>query len=122
MSKLPHGAQSTSQCERRYRRFTLQHPVWVKVQSTDSAIELEGVSKNVSICGLLIETSHMIPRHTPVSFVMTVHGEQARPLQFSGNGKVVRVDTRAKESAFAIAVECQRPITQLEDYLAVSGG
>jgi hypothetical protein len=94
----------------------------VKLQSTDSTIALDGVSRNVSICGLLIESSQMIPRQTRVSFVMTVHGEYgARPMQFIGKGKVVRVDYKEEHSAFAIAVECQRPIVQLEDHLAATG-
>jgi PilZ domain-containing protein len=122
MSELPHGARSTPRRERRYRRFTLQHPVCVKIQSADSAIELEGVSKNISICGLLIETSRIIPRHTPVSFVMTVHGDYAaRAMQFTGKGKVVRVDAQGEKAGFAIAVECARPIAHLEDYLPATG-
>ena len=121
MSKLPHAAPPTESSQRRYRRFPLQYPVRLKVQCADSAIELEGVSRNVSIGGLLMETSRMIPPHTPVSFVMTVHWAHAiRPMQFTGEGEVVRVDARTETAAFAIAVECQRPITQLEDYLAAS--
>lgn len=122
MSKLSPTAPSAQRPERRYRRFPLHYPVRMKVQFADFAIELEGMSRNVSIGGLLMETSSMVPQHTPVSFVMTVHGLPThRLMQFTGEGKVVRVDTRKEEVAFAIAVECQRPIAQLEDYLAATG-
>jgi hypothetical protein len=107
--------------ERRYRRFTLQYPVRVKVQSTDSIIEFEAVSRNISIGGLLLETSSLIPQHCAVSFILTVEGTQVvHPIQFAGEGNVVRVDP--KESAFAIAVECRQPITQIDNYLAATGG
>jgi hypothetical protein len=106
--------------ERRYRRFSLQYPVRVKVQITDSIIEFEAVSRNISVGGLLLETSSVIPQHSPVSFIVTVQGAQVvHPIQFAGEGNVVRVDP--KESAFAIAVECKRPITQIDNHLAATG-
>jgi PilZ domain len=111
---------------RKHRRFLLQHPVRMTVHFADSAVEIEGVSRNVSIGGLLMESSRRVPPHAAVSFVMTVRGKHAlRPMQFKGEGKVVRVDpsvdTKKEKAAFAIAVECQRPITQLDDYLGATG-
>jgi hypothetical protein len=85
-------------------------------------VELYAVSRNISLGGLLLETSSMIPRHTPVSFIMTVRSAQGvRPIQFVGEGKVVRVDAQAAEEVFAIAVECKRPITRTVDPLAPPG-
>jgi hypothetical protein len=107
---------------RRYRRFLLHHPVRMTVHVADSPIELEGVSKNISIGGLLMETSRTVPPQATVSFVITVRAEHSlRPMQFRGEGKVVRVDTNREKAAFAIAVECRRPITQLEDCLGATG-
>lgn len=101
--------------ERKYRRFSLQYPVRVKVHSADLMVEFEAVSKNISICGLLLESASMIPQQTPVSFVVTVNvNELGRPIHFAGEGTVVRVDPKEAEEVFAIAVECQRPIAQID--------
>jgi len=85
-------------------------------------VEFEATSRNISICGLLLETSSLIPRHTPVSFIVTVPGaEIGHPIQFAGEGNVVRVDPKAAAEAYAIAVECARPITQIDYYLEATG-
>ncbi len=64
----------------------------------------------------------MIPRHTPVSFIVTVRSARVvRPIQFVGEGQVVRVDAKAAEQVFAIAVECKRPITRTDEPLAATG-
>ncbi len=82
-------------------------------------VEFEAESRNISICGLLLEASSLIPRHIPVSFTVTVtHNERGRRIQYMGEGRVVRVDPKTGEDVFAIAVECQRPITQVDAYPA----
>jgi hypothetical protein len=122
MGELNDVARSSPLQERKYRRFQLQYPVRLKVRDADLMVEFEAVSKNISVCGLLVETYSMIPQHTPVSFVVTVDArELGRPIQFVGEGKVVRVDPKAKQELFAIAVECQRPITQINHYLEAAG-
>lgn len=113
MNKLDDNAHSPQ--DRKYRRFTLQYPVCIKVQAPDTTIEFEGLSRNISICGVLLETSSAIPKSTHVSFVMTVPASDlGRPIQFVGEGKVVRVDRKGAEGMFAIAVECAQPITQFD--------
>jgi hypothetical protein len=83
-------------------------------------VEFEAVSRNISICGLLFAGSSLISRPIPVSFTVTVnHNERGRRIQFVGEGRVVRVDPKTGEDVFAIAVECQRPITQVDAYPAV---
>jgi hypothetical protein len=120
MKEINHVAQSATSQERKYRRFSLQYPVHLKVHSADLMIEFEAISRNISICGLLLEVSSLIPQHTPVSFTVTVrHNELGRPIQFVGEGRVVRVDPKTEEDVFAIAVECQRPITQVDAYPAI---
>ena len=123
MSKLNGVAWSSSPPqERKYRRFQLQYPVRLKVRDVDLIIEFEAVTKNISICGLLLETAAMIPQHTPVSFTVTVDGrELGRPIRFVGEGKVVRVKPKAEREVFAIAVECAQPIQQIDHYLEASG-
>jgi hypothetical protein len=122
MEEINQVAQSATSQERKYRRFSLQYPVHLKVHSADLMVEFEGVSRNISIGGLLLETSFPIPRHAPVSFIITVEGaEVGRPIQFMGEGTVVRVDPKAAEELFGIAVECARPITQIDHYFAPTG-
>ena len=120
MEEINEVAQSATLQERKYRRFTLQYPVHLKVHSADLMVEFEATSRNISICGLLLEAPFLIPQHTPVSFTVTVkHNELGRPIQFVGEGRVVRVAPKAEEDVFAMAVECQRPITQVDAYPAI---
>ena len=122
MEKLDHVASTSPLQERKHRRFSLQYPVRLKVHSADSMVELDAVSKNISIGGLLLETSSLIPQHAPVSFVVTVRTAQAvRPIQFVGKGKVVRIDAEAAGDMFNIAVECERPIRRTDEPFAATG-
>jgi len=107
--------------ERKYRRFSLQYPVRLKVHDADLIVEFAAMSRNISICGLLLDTCAMIPQDTPVSFMVTVEScEIGRPIRFVGEGKVVRVAPKGAKEGFAIAVECARPITQIDHYLEAS--
>jgi len=118
MKKIKRIAWSSPLQERKYRRFALQYPVHLKVQAADSPLELDAVSKNISMGGLLLETSSMIPRHTPVSFTVTVDGDRVvRPIHFVGDGEVVRVDPDSGQRRFAIAVKCKRPISRVDEPL-----
>jgi hypothetical protein len=120
MEEINHVAQSVSSQERKYRRFSLRYPVHLKVHSADLMVEFEAISRNISVCGLLLEASSLIPQHTPVSFTVTVkHNQLGRPIQFVGEGRVVRVVPETEEDIFSVAVECQRPITQLDAYPAI---
>jgi len=122
MEKPNHVARSSPLSDRKYRRFSLHYPVRVKVHSADRVVEFEAISRNISIGGLLFETSSMIPQHTPVSFVVTAEGRDlGHPIRFVGEGKVVRVDPKAAAEVFAIAVECARPITQIDHHLGATG-
>ena len=107
--------------ERKYRRFDLKYPVHVKFQSGSVMSELDGMSRNVSLGGLLLDTPSRIPPETPVTFVMTLRGGSiTHPVELAGEGEVVRVQAGAHGMGFGIAVECKRPITQIERYLPVS--
>jgi hypothetical protein len=101
---------------RGYRRFELQFPVRMRFQSGATRLEVEGVSKNVSIGGLLVRSTTAIPRHTPVSFIISLHGSDAvRPVHIVGEGEVVRVLEHA--GVYLIAVKCNEPVVHLEDFL-----
>jgi len=95
MGTLKDRARPPYAPERKYRRFDLRCPVRVKFPSGDAIAQVEAISKNVSIGGLLLECSSMIPPRRPVSFVMTVEGDQLpRPIQLRGDGEVVRIEPR----------------------------
>jgi hypothetical protein len=122
MGELDQVARSAPPQERKYRRFSLRYPVRLKAHSADLTVEFEATSRNISICGLLLETSSMIPPLTPVSFIVTAEGTAiGHPIQFVGEGKVVRVDAKAAQELFAIAVECTQPITQIDHYRGATG-
>jgi hypothetical protein len=107
--------------ERRYRRFNLKYPVHVKFHSGKLISELDAVSRNVSVGGMLLETATTIPEHSPVSFLMTVQRKPAsRPIELTGEGEVVRVENR--DAGFAIALHCKKPIREIETYLAAVAG
>jgi len=102
--------------ERKYRRFHLECPVCVRFQAANSPTEVETISKNVSIGGLLVRSAAMIPAHTPVTFIINVQGEQSvHPIYLAGEGKIVRVNDNG--AGFMMAVECKTPMIQLGDYL-----
>jgi hypothetical protein len=100
--------------QRKHPRFKLRYPVHVKFRSGSLAGELDAISKNVSVGGVLLEAESPIPQHCEVTFLMKVHGEHiVRPIQLAGEGEVVRVEPVESGEGFAIAVQCRRPITEL---------
>jgi len=106
-----------NQQERKHRRFHLECPVCVKFQAGNSAIEIETISQNVSIGGVLVKSAAMIAEHTRVAFIISVPKEWAvHPIYLAGEGEIVRVESSG--AAFAVAIKCEVPITQLDDCLA----
>jgi len=101
---------------RTHRRFDLQFPVRMRLRSGDTRMEIEGVSKNISIGGLLVRTAFAIPEQTSVSFVISLHGRDAvRPVHLMGEGEVVRLVEYA--GIYLMAVRCSEPIVHLEEFL-----
>jgi len=121
MSRLETALAISKPQGRRYRRFELAFPVRITVQSDPAGTELETVSKNVSVGGLLVRSTAPLVPNTPVAFVLTVHGERGlRPIHLVGEGEVVRVDPQYRdgaEASFALAVRCNTPVMRLEKYL-----
>jgi len=104
--------------ERKYPRFKLRYPVHGKFYSGKAVSEFDAVSRDVSICGLLLETASEIPRHSPVSFTMTIEGGRiVHPIRLAGEGEVVRAEPSGPGAWFAIALACKDPIAQIENYL-----
>ena len=109
------------QPERKHRRFSIRYPVQVRFPLGNAISGLQAVSNNVSLGGVLLEADSPIPQHCDVSFIMTVREHHVvGPIQLIGEGEVVRVERHLSGAGFAIAVRCNRPISQLEDYLPAS--
>jgi hypothetical protein len=107
--------------ERKYRRFNLRYPVHVTFHSGNLVSELDAVSRNVSLGGMLLETAAVIPQHSPVSFLMTVQtGRMVQPIKLAGEGEVVRVENVPAGAGFAVAVACKYPIAQIESILPIA--
>jgi hypothetical protein len=66
MENLDPAARSSPAQERKHRRFNLEYPVSLKAHSGARIIQVEAVSRNISVRGLLLETAFVIPQHTPV--------------------------------------------------------
>jgi hypothetical protein len=107
-------------CGRSYRRFELEFPVRLRFEVGSGNGEIEGVSKNVSVGGLLIRSASPVPQQAPVTFTVSVHGAGSlRPVHLRGEGRIIRIESGDIEGTFAIAVSCNSPLTQLEAYLTV---
>jgi PilZ domain len=112
MGKINHPALPPDSPEqRKHRRFSVSYPVHVKFHLEDSVSELQAVTKDVSIGGLLLETRSPIPQRCPVDFIMTLHGGPVtRPIKVMGEGEVVRVEPHGPGAGFAIAIKCKREL------------
>jgi len=103
MGKPPEG--------RKYRRFDLSFPVRVNLKSGGLRSEVKAITRNLSLGGLLLETTSMIPQNSELSFVMTIEGNPVvRPIELVGKGNVVRVEKTSH--LVRLAVECKSRIRQ----------
>ncbi len=103
--------------ERKYRRFDLQFPVALSFPAGEVAQKLEGVSENVSLGGLLVNAGDHLPLYTRVNLIMKVVSPRSRrPVLLRGEGRVVRVEYLGAGGRFAIAVQCEQPITEMEPH------
>ena len=99
--------------ERRFRRFKAEYLVHVRFGSGNAMAEVDAVTKNISLGGLLLESACLIPCGSRVEFAITLQWEpNSRPIKLKGAGEVVRVEPGATAEEFGIAVACSQPITQ----------
>lgn len=103
---------------RKYRRFELQFPVSLFCSAGEVARQIEGTSKNVSLGGLLVNTREELPLGTKVGLTMELSGRNSRrAIRLSAEGEVVRVETKAAEADYSIAVKCEGLISELKNRL-----
>jgi len=107
---------------RRHRRFDLQFPVSLSFPTRGAVRELAGISRNISIGGVLLKVNDPVPVRTRVNLTMAVQDPRLRhPVQLLGKGKVVRLERLEAGAGFAIAIECKRPLTEVENHLSATG-
>jgi hypothetical protein len=106
------------QRERKYRRFDLQFPVHLSFPSSGTVHQLDAISRNVSIGGLLLRANDSLPPHTQVSLTIDVQDPRLRrSFRLLAEGEVVRVERLEPGAEFAIAIECKHPVTEMENHL-----
>src|ERR1700674_2603947 len=99
----------TASQERKFRRFNLEYLVRVRFPSGTAMAEVDAVSRNISQCGLLLQSACLIPYHSPVEFTITVRGGPiSRPIKLTGAGEVVRLEPGETADGFGIAVACSQ--------------
>jgi hypothetical protein len=102
---------------RRYRRFYLKYPVRLLVRFGERMSEIEAVTRDICIGGLLLECPVRIPQQSMVNFVISLQMPNLRSFELVGEGKVIRVEVIKGPAEFAVALECEKPITEIEAYL-----
>jgi PilZ domain len=97
--------------KRKFRRFNLEYLVHVRFPSGNAMAEVDAVTRNISLRGLLVESACLIPYRSPVEFSITLRGGPiSRSIELTGAGKVVRVEPGKTADGFGIAVACSHPL------------
>lgn len=108
------GTRSRAQERRAHRRFPLHYPASLRISGASSSRELQSISQDISVQGILLATDSRLPQPCRVSFTITVQEEYiVRPIELAGEGEVVRVEPHRRGTGFSIAVKCSRPIFEL---------
>lgn len=107
--------------KRRYRRFDLRLPVHLSFPVDGSLRDVDTTTKNVSVGGMLLQTVEAIPLHSQVNLTMDVRISQSRRrVRLTAQGEVIRVQPGGEDGGFAIAIECKRPIQEIETQMSAA--
>jgi hypothetical protein len=97
--------------QRLHRRFDLCCRIRLAFSSDGIESQLDAITRNVSIGGLLLDSPRSIPLECSVSFTMIAEGGNvSHPLEFTGAGQVLRVNPDFSGDRFDIALKCLREI------------
>jgi len=78
--------------------------------------EFGATSRNISLGGLLVRSSDVVPWDCDVEFEMLVQKDPARKgMRLRGQGRVVRVEQFATDNYFLVALECLSPMRRVLD-------
>ena len=96
---------------RKEPRFPLRCRVRLAFSEGTEA-QLVGVTQNVSLGGVLLESPSYIPENCLVSFnIVPERGQMLGPLEFAGTGRVTRVQPDPPGTGYLIALKCAHPIS-----------
>ena len=119
MRKLTNSSELSVQQRRRHPRFSLLYPVRVVFHSGNSSHELDTLSNNISIGGILLESKSPIPQNCELQFFMTVQkSSMSSRILLEGSGRAVRVEQHPSGNGFNVAVRFGRPISQINSFRA----
>jgi hypothetical protein len=97
--------------QRKNLRFSLHYPIRLEFSSGGRNFQVDALTRNLSVGGLLLESPYPIPMDCSVNFTISAEGEQmVCPLEFAGSGEVVRVDPVLPGLGYAVALRYARPI------------
>ena len=92
--------------KRKQARFSLRYRVHLKFYSEGRDEEFDGITINLGIGGLLLESPSPIQEHCGVDFSIIAEGGLVIwPLAFAGKGKVVRIDPDPPGLGYVIALD-----------------
>ena len=95
---------SPPQTVRRDPRYPLHLPVAVRLSDR----ELHTQSENISLHGILLSSTVLIPEGSTVQLAVTVGNTSNPDFFLTGYGKVVRVRLKDPRD-FSVAIECEQP-------------
>ena len=98
------GMHSPRQPERQNIRYPLHLPVAVKLGRE----EMHTQSENISLNGILLSSTFLIPAGSTVELAVGVAQVPSPGILLKARGKVLRVQPRASGN-FAVAIECEGP-------------
>jgi hypothetical protein len=91
---------------RSHPRFALRCRAKLDFTSAGTRLQLDCITRNVGVGGLLIESPVSIPKQTPVNFSMTAEGGLTqRGCEFTGSGEVVRVEPDPPGEGYVVAIK-----------------
>ena len=94
---------------RREARFPLRYPGCLKASISGGLSEIAILTENVSVHGVLLSSDSFIATGTRAEIVLNLE-PGAKRVQLACKGTVVRAE-RLEPKKFAVAVECERPLT-----------
>lgn len=81
------------------------YPVHLLFRFGEQTSEVESVTRDVCIGGLLLESPVRIPPQSTVNFVISMQAPTLRPVELVGEGKVTRVEETGVPGEFAVAAQ-----------------
>lgn len=110
----PPPIEPNARQQRKHMRFVMRYPVHLTFGGHGALHQLDALSENISVGGILLETALPVPQKSGVEFVMTIQRSQKnRPIRLKGSGQVVRVEHHPSREGFRVAIQCARAMYRM---------